>query len=661
MTHRTPARSVRLLAAAVAMLTALSLVVTTAIETPDRAEAYTTKIYRGAGNAPYVGIIGDSTLSGVRWYNTYGDFYEYNFVFDAESCRRTIAESCRGREGYAPLNGLQTLRRLDGRWGRVLVMMTGYNDPGWQFDDAVDAVVAEARRQGIDKVMWMSLRTADVSYVSPEYESDSYTFRDNNRILLQKAVQYRGYLQVSDWATHSANRSDWVTSDGVHMTYSGGFALMAFITNQLDRVTDGKTVTPPPRSGANATWTAVRRGDYGSRVVTVQRALINKGFEVVGGADGDFGAYTETAVKRFQRSRGLDDSGVVGPVTAEQLGIYEPPPPEVADPTCKISRTLRPGDRLGQVRCLKLHLASHGFEVGRYDTYYGTALVDAMKYFKAVRGGRYDGIASEWALRRLGAYSAPPPRPRCGVSVRIRPGDRLADIDCLSRVIASYGFRNRRSYSYGTTQVEGVNYLKANRGMPTNGVVTAEFLQSIGLWRERRASPPCYLSSELRRGDTDRVSCLRRHLYANGYRTGTGTAFGTFIELAIRHVESLNGLPVNGTADRAVLRVLGAWRAPSSTARVETETTDRTARVEAAETTTTEATPTVPPSTTAAPATTAVPPTTSTPTTTAAATTTVPPPTTVAPPTTTTVPPATAGADTDATDTDAATATTTDG
>nr|MBA3398538.1 hypothetical protein [Acidimicrobiia bacterium] len=92
MTHRTPVPSLRLLAAAVAMLTALSLVVTTAVETPDRAEAYTTKIYRGAGSAPYVGIIGDSTLSGVRWYNTYGDFYEYNFVFDAESCRRTIAE-----------------------------------------------------------------------------------------------------------------------------------------------------------------------------------------------------------------------------------------------------------------------------------------------------------------------------------------------------------------------------------------------------------------------------------------------------------------------------------------------------------------------------------------------------------------------------------------
>ena len=59
------------------------------------------------------------------------------------------------------------MRRLSGRWGSVLVIMGGYDDPGFGFASAVDAVMAEAARQGIPTVMWLTLRTADVSYVGP--------------------------------------------------------------------------------------------------------------------------------------------------------------------------------------------------------------------------------------------------------------------------------------------------------------------------------------------------------------------------------------------------------------------------------------------------------------------------------------------------------------
>ena len=53
------------------------------------AEAAT--IFNGAGSAPRIGIIGDSVVAAIRWSNTYGPLRTYNYIYDAESCRRTIA------------------------------------------------------------------------------------------------------------------------------------------------------------------------------------------------------------------------------------------------------------------------------------------------------------------------------------------------------------------------------------------------------------------------------------------------------------------------------------------------------------------------------------------------------------------------------------------
>ncbi len=57
-------------------------------------------------------------------------------------------------------------------------------------------------------------------------------------------------------------------------------------------------------------------GDEGEAVRAAQLLLKGRGFPVGWmGADGDFGAKTEAAVRRFQRSRGLERDGIVGPLT----------------------------------------------------------------------------------------------------------------------------------------------------------------------------------------------------------------------------------------------------------------------------------------------------------------------------------------------------------
>ena len=60
----------------------------------------------------------------------------------------------------------------------------------------------------------------------------------------------------------------------------------------------------------------LRRGSSGEWVTYLQAKLIQLGYDVGStGADGKFGAKTETAVKAFQKDRGLTADGVVGQKT----------------------------------------------------------------------------------------------------------------------------------------------------------------------------------------------------------------------------------------------------------------------------------------------------------------------------------------------------------
>ena len=72
---------------------------------------------------------------------------------------------------------------------------------------------------------------------------------------------------------------------------------------------------------SSTTPRALRLESRGPEVAELQRKLLEAGFDP-GVADGIFGRGTETAVKRFQQSRGLTADGIVGPRTWTALGIH---------------------------------------------------------------------------------------------------------------------------------------------------------------------------------------------------------------------------------------------------------------------------------------------------------------------------------------------------
>lgn len=84
----------------------------------------------------------------------------------------------------------------------------------------------------------------------------------------------------------------------------------------------------------SVTHASVRYGDTGPEVKIVQEHLKWYGYSVK--TDGVFGPQTLKAVKKWQKANGLEEDGVVGPITGESLGIrlgslqvtVPPSPPE---------------------------------------------------------------------------------------------------------------------------------------------------------------------------------------------------------------------------------------------------------------------------------------------------------------------------------------------
>jgi peptidoglycan hydrolase-like protein with peptidoglycan-binding domain len=378
-------------------LAALLAVVAVVLGATGAALAVAPVHWTGTPGAPKLALVGDSTLAAVRWSNQYEPLRSYNYVFDAESCRRTIGFSCYGRDGYAPPNGLSALRNLAGQFDGPLVVMLGYNDYQSTFASAVDQLMSEARRQGVKHVVWLTMRTHTVTYSAPTWGTNAAAYLQMNQTLVAKAQQYPE-LYVADWATYSASSPEWVYTDGIHLTVAGAAAVMAFIKAEVDAA-----LAAAPRDGAGGSgerecppWVDLGIGSRGGAVVAVQQALLARGISVVGGADGVFGRYTEGAVKTFQQRSALDVTGVVDATTAERLGIdlcgavlaYTPPPPPPPPPapepaSCATWVELAVGSRGPSVASAQRALIARGIAVvGGADGVFGRYTESAVKTFQ---------------------------------------------------------------------------------------------------------------------------------------------------------------------------------------------------------------------------------------------------------------------------------------
>jgi hypothetical protein len=176
-------------------------------------------------------------MAAMQWYATSSmdsrDIIgnSYKLTFDAESCRRIVVGSCRGRFGYTPASVLPLMRTtLKGKLGEALVVMAGYDDPS--LTDAIDQVMAEAAAQGVVRVLWLNYRT-NTSYILPG-GLPARTLYDSHNAELTSGAQRHPDLKVLDWNGFTAAQPTWFAGDGIHLTPDGTVGLANFIKSSLD-------------------------------------------------------------------------------------------------------------------------------------------------------------------------------------------------------------------------------------------------------------------------------------------------------------------------------------------------------------------------------------------------------------------------------------------
>ena len=162
-----------------------------------------------------------------------------------------------------------------------------------------------------------------------------------------------------------------------------------------------------PIGGNGQSAVLLQLGSSGDDVERVQRSIVRDGYRSaandlgLGGAedvDGVFGPRTDTAVRRFQQTRGLVVDGVVGPITWAALPLKEPSPRLARGST---------GSAVTALQSVLANLADPTTPLygGAIDGDFGPLTEAAVRAYQSERGLVVDGVVGDQTW--LSAVSLP--------------------------------------------------------------------------------------------------------------------------------------------------------------------------------------------------------------------------------------------------------------
>ncbi len=253
-------------------------------------------------------------------------------------------------------------------------------------------------------------------------------------------------------------------------------------------------------------------GDKGDEVLSLQTALSTLGYKV-GKIDGSYGAYTENAVRKFQKDHRLSVDGIAG-VKTRQL-IYDlvqgktaatqvpaaTPVPAAAPAAQPVQvqtqtradgsffggnySTIYPGTTGTRVVLLQSALNQLGYPCGKADGKYGSGTQTAVKNFQKAQKLTADGVAGKNTLRKMeslrssgtaaqstAAQSAVVPIPvQTAAAYRnLNLGSTGADVTALQNALKNLSYSLSVTGTYDSTTKTAVRAFQKQNGLTADGV-----------------------------------------------------------------------------------------------------------------------------------------------------------------------------------------------
>jgi peptidoglycan hydrolase-like protein with peptidoglycan-binding domain len=244
----------------------------------------------------------------------------------------------------------------------------------------------------------------------------------------------------------------------------------------------GSTSTP------SSPLLGLKLGTRSDAVKQLQQALINLGVAVKGGADGAFGANTQSALKQYQQALGLNPSGEVDDAT---VSAFAQGRTVAAGPSGMVG--LKSGSLGDTVKSLQQALIKAGVSVrGGADGIFGPATAQALKAFQQSQGLNPSGVVDDATLAALQNPKAPASPTTSGDGGYAVFGEKGTRVIQLQSALVNAGISVRGGVDgdFGGGTSAAVMDFQRVHGLNATGKVNEATASALGLGKAEAPAPP---------------------------------------------------------------------------------------------------------------------------------------------------------------------------